>query len=80
MNITVDSQPIEEPSGDCRNCGKRLATVRWIGEGGSLALSHGHWASWCEQCALERQLEYAKERAESIPDLERRLKRLTGDA
>ena len=72
-DLIVPAQPLPEPSGDCANCGQRPATQFWVGEGGMLAYTHGHYQSWCEPCVLQAQLDYARERAEAIPDLERQL-------
>jgi hypothetical protein len=74
--IDVPVQPRPKPSGECANCHKRPATQFWTGEGGSLAFSHGMYQSWCLPCVLRAQLEYAKERAEAIPELERELAEL----
>jgi hypothetical protein len=59
--------------GLCANCGKRPATIDWVGNGGALAISHGVYERWCEVCALTAQLEHAQKMAGRIPDLERRL-------
>lgn len=58
----------------CSNCKKHKATIRWVGEGGMLAFTHGCWSPWCECCELKAQLEYAKELSASIPEKEKRLK------
>jgi len=58
----------------CANCGKREGTIKWVGSEGVLALTHGFYKMWCEICATEAQLEYAKELAKNIPKLEERLK------
>ncbi len=71
--IDIPAQPLPKPSGECVNCHQRPATALWIGEGGSLAFAHGHYQSWCEPCVLRAQLNYAKERAKAIPELEREL-------
>jgi len=65
------------PRVKCANCGKRWGTVTWTGDAASiLAFTHGMWAQWCEICALEAQLEHAKERAAKIPEIEKRLAEL----
>ena len=64
----------------CQNCHKRDATLKWIGDGGSLALSHGFASDWCEVCALEAQLKHARERASEIPRMETRLAELLAQA
>lgn len=55
----------------CANCGERPGTVRW---GGALAATHGWVVLWCEVCALEAQVEHARERADALPALEARLR------
>ena len=77
--VSVPSQPLPQPEGDCRNCGQRPATVFWIGEGGSLAFSHGHYQSWCQLCSVQAQLKYARERTVAIPALERELAALSAE-
>ena len=57
----------------CDNCHRRPGTVRW---GDMLAVTHGGGERWCEICATAAQLEYAKERAAAIPELEAELVRL----
>lgn len=54
----------------CPNCGKRPGTVRW---GDALAVTHGFTQMWCEVCAVTAQLNFARERAAAIPELEARL-------
>lgn len=60
----------------CQNCGLRPPTNRYSETGGALAFNHGFFAWWCEECILERQIAYAKERAMALPGLEKRLKDL----
>lgn len=60
-------------TGTCANCGKHKATTHWVRTGGILDLVHGAYEDWCECCCLKFQLEYAKERAAAIPDIERKL-------
>jgi hypothetical protein len=74
--IDMSAQPLPKPSGECVNCHQRPATQFWVGEGGALAYVRGHYESWCEPCVLQAQLDYAKERAEAIPGLERELAEL----
>lgn len=50
----------------CGNCGEHRATDIWLGEGSSLDWSHGHYEKWCRCCALDAQLEYAREMARKI--------------
>jgi len=63
---------IKEPM-ICGNCGKREATQNWVGEGGTLAWSHGMSQCWCEICCTFEQLKYAKKIANGIPELEKKL-------
>ena len=60
----------------CQNCRKREATVDWIGDGGTLAFSHGMYQRWCEYCCTDKQLQHAKKLASMIPELEQKLKTL----
>ena len=57
----------------CAKCGNHKATTHWVGDGGSLALVHGAYEFWCGCCCLKAKLEYAKERAAAVPDIERQL-------
>jgi hypothetical protein len=57
----------------CDNCGQLGATIKWFGEGGTLAFTHGWWKPWCELCALKANLEYAEKQARRIPDLRKQL-------
>lgn len=57
----------------CANCQKRLGTIDWVGEGGTLAFSHGFYVKWCEVCALEEQIKHAEERAAILPELRAQL-------
>lgn len=58
------------PTGICENCGERLATCKWAGEGGILTTIHNMASNWCELCALKAQLKYAKMQISRIPELE----------
>ena len=71
MDAIYDS--IGEEGKSCVNCRKRPATVKWVGTGGALALIHGMYSWWCDVCAVEAQLAYAKEQRRSIRKLEREL-------
>lgn len=62
----------------CANCHKRKATIKWIGDGGIMAMTHGWVAFWCEFCATKINLKYARKQAERIPKLEKKLKGLKG--
>jgi hypothetical protein len=73
FNSADDFSIFPEPSGDCANCHQRPATERWTSEGGTLALVHGGIEFWCKPCCLQAQLDYARERAAAIPELEREL-------
>lgn len=64
---------LEEPSGICSNCEARPATEIWVGEGGSLALSHGLYSHWCKRCCLVAQIEYANGIIERLPNAKRQL-------
>lgn len=64
----------------CKNCGKREATEIWVGDGGVMGYIHGASANWCKICCIEEQLRYAKKIAESIPELERKLRELNGES
>ena len=57
----------------CDHCQERPAAVMWLGDGDMVSAIHGARWWWCERCAVEAQLERARERAAAIPDLERRL-------
>lgn len=61
----------------CTNCGKHRASVKWVGEGSTLDLLHGHYTWWCSCCALRAQVAFARKIARRIPRLERELKRKT---
>ncbi len=80
INLEDTDQPLfPQPSGDCANCHQRPATELWIGEGGTLALVHGHYEFWCKFCCLQFALNYARERAAAIPELERELAALNDE-
>jgi len=57
--------------GPCFRCGGE-GTERW-----EPLLAHG-WTPICERCAVELQLEHARERAAQIPNLTKRLRELGG--
>lgn len=61
----------------CANCKERVGTIKWVGDSGALALSHGFYEMWCEVCALKEQIRYAEERAAALPELRARLFQLT---
>ena len=60
----------------CSKCKTRVSTIQWVGDGGFIAGIHGMWTPYCEHCALEDQLAFARERAAAIPEIERKLKEL----
>jgi hypothetical protein len=60
----------------CQKCDKREATMVWGGDnycGLCDARGYGKNQRWCAACVAEAQLDYARERAAAIPDLEARL-------
>jgi hypothetical protein len=67
------------PTGTCENCWARPATVKWCGESGLLAFTHGFAKNWCEACALREQVKHAEKVAAELPDLRRRLAEAEGD-
>ena len=64
-------QQVVEPK-VCQNCGADRP-LRDFAEGGTMAWVHGVYARWCEVCILTRMLEFARERAAAIPELEKKL-------
>ena len=60
----------------CQNCAARPADSWWVGEGGTLAATHGYYAAWCERCIISEQLRVARELAARIPGLEKKLAEL----
>lgn len=66
----------ENPGGRlCAKCGRHPASVQWVGEGGFLAFTHGHYAWWCRCCSTRAQLAYARKLARRIPRLQGELRR-----
>ncbi len=66
----------QELMGICNKCNKREATMRWADDA-TAAMLGGIWISYvCEICALEAQIEHARERAAEIPGMEAKLKKL----
>lgn len=58
-------------NGTCRH----LATIIWIGDSGSLAMSREHMQSkWCQCCTIKAQLEYAEAAAKRVRSLRKMLK------
>ena len=73
---TAPSIPhLADPAVDrlCAKCGRHPATVRWVGEGGFLAFTHGMYEWWCRCCADREQLNYARKMARRIPRLQKDL-------
>ncbi len=66
------------PRDVCVHCRERPATMDWVGDGGIMAHIHGISVRWCDYCAVEAQLVYAKARAAEVADLERRFRELGG--
>ena len=66
---------LDKPTGLCKLCNKRPATLWWSDEG-MVAAVHGMYAPRCERCCIETQLAHAREMAASIPKLVARLKEL----
>lgn len=62
----------------CANCHVREGTIKWVGDGGSMALVHGVYTLWCERCVVAVQLAHAEERAALIPELRAKLEALDG--
>lgn len=60
----------------CQHCGKRKATINWVGIGGVLDFVHGNYQRWCNYCATKEQLKHARKAAKRIPMLERKLAKL----
>lgn len=67
----------EIPAGaKCSRCGSRDASVRFSESLSAMDMAHGMYGDpWCRVCVAERQLEYARERAAEIPELEATLRR-----
>lgn len=65
----------DEPANHvCEECGQHQASMWWIGEGGTLAISRFYMqAAWCECCALKVQVTYAEERARELNGLYEKL-------
>jgi hypothetical protein len=57
----------------CQHCRRRPSTTKWVGNGGALDLVHGFYQLWCDFCATTAQLEYAREAAARVPELEAKL-------
>lgn len=60
----------------CANCEVHEGTVKWVGTGGYLALSHGFYQLWCELCCARAQLKYAEDQAMEIHKLRKKVKDL----
>ena len=61
----------------CQNCGKRKATINWVGHGSVMDFIHGGYERWCEVCVLKYQIKYNKQQLKELPkkiaDWEKRL-------
>jgi hypothetical protein len=68
----------DEPKdyGMCVHCNERPATGKWVDDGGVFAYTHGWYEFWCEPCMVKAQIQYARECAERLPELEARLAEL----
>lgn len=67
-------------TGKCQNCHEREATLWWAGDAGWLAVTHGFAQPWCEACAVQAQLDQARDFAGQITSLEEKLAQITGTA
>jgi len=79
--VTIANEIQQDPFGPpenktCASCQERPATLWWVGDGGTLAITHGMKVPWCERCCVSAQLKHARERAAEIPALEAKLKEL----
>lgn len=71
------TDPYAVPEGAiCTNCKVRPATLRWVGDGGVMALTHGGSTVWCELCVVRAQADYAAEGVRRLETLNRRLAEL----
>ncbi len=57
------------PPGTCARCGNHPASRDWT-ENGLFDITHGWTQRRCDCCALETQLQYAREAAERVVSLE----------
>lgn len=57
----------------CQSCGKRPATMNWVGDGGTMAFIHGMYQRWCDHCALRAQIAHAQKMADLLPELQAKL-------
>jgi len=65
------------PGTICVNCKKRLAVIWWRGYASVFEVNHGAPVEpWCKVCELEAQLEYHKEQARHISEIEKELNEL----
>lgn len=61
----------------CSRCGSRVASVRFAEDLSGMDMVHGVYGDpWCSVCVAARQLEFARERAAEIPELEAALRRV----
>ena len=61
----------------CTSCYERPGSVKWYGNGGALAVSHGMYSMWCEHCVNAAQIEYVYDQLARLPELLRRGAELT---
>jgi hypothetical protein len=57
----------------CQKCGQREATETWTND--LMSFVHGMSQEWCNYCCIKEQLDFAREQAMRIPQLEELLKR-----
>lgn len=74
--ITIKEKIERMEEGLCANCGLHKGTIKWVGEGGGIALVHGFYEMWCECCVLKEQIKHAEERSAALPGLRKELERL----
>ena len=76
-HVTVNSSAFLDvllgPGTPCARCARRIAVYWWTGEEGTLALIRGMAPAYCEICAIEEQLHFARRQAELVPVYEQRL-------
>lgn len=58
----------------CCRCGENPATIEF-----QFIIAH-HGSPYCERCCIEKQVIYARESAEKLPELEIKLEKLGGPA
>ncbi len=74
--MTRTSQEDKPQNHDCDNCGEHRASMWWIGDGGTLAITRFYMqAAWCKCCALRAQIGHAEERTAELEKMRRKLVR-----